>query len=111
MLHLVPHKHSVEQFLKEKDFFCHIVQFSTFLPFERSSCKWELQYVIFLAREVNTLLLVPHMPILIQSFKISNFRKIKKGRGRFCTSAKLGWFKVCFLCSGKQYASFGTPQA
>ena len=52
----------------------------------------------------------PHMPILKQSFKISNFRKIKKGRGRFCISANLGWFKVCFLSSGGQYASFGTPQ-
>ena len=53
----------------------------------------------------------PHVPILIQSFKMSNFRKIKKGRGRFCMSANLKWFRVCFLSSGDQYTSFVTPQA
>ena len=47
----------------------------------------------------------------IPSFKMLNFRKIKKGRGCFCMSANLKWFKVCFLSSGGQYTSFGTPQA
>ena len=102
--------YSVEQFLK-KNFFCQTEKFSTFLPFGRISYMWELQYVLFFAQQVNTLLLVPHMPTLKQSFKMSNFRKIKKGRGRFCISTNLGWFKVCFLSSGGQYASFSTLQA
>ena len=51
------------------------------------------------------------MPILIQSFKISNFRKVKRGCGRFGISANLEWFKVCFLSSEGQYATFATPQA
>ena len=53
----------------------------------------------------------PHMPILIQSFKISNFRKVKKGRGRFGMFANLDWFKECFLSSGGQNTSFDTPYA
>ena len=42
----------------------------------------------------------PHPTIHIQSFKISIFGKVKKGRGRFGMSANLDWFKVCFLSSG-----------
>ena len=107
---LVLHKPSVEQ-LFQKIVFRQISQISTFSPFGRNSAIWELQHVLFLAQGTNTPLLVPHMPTLKQSFKIANFRKIKKGRGCFCISANLGWFKVCFLSSGEQYASFGTPQA
>ena len=51
------------------------------------------------------------MPTLQQSLKISSFQKIKKGRGRFCIFANLGWFQVCFLSSGGQYTSFRIPQA
>ena len=79
---LVPHKPSVEQFF-QKIVFRQILQISTFSPFRRNSCIWELQHVLFFAQGVNALLLVPHIPTLKQSFKISNFRKITKGRGRF----------------------------
>ena len=83
MLLLVPHKLSVEQFF-QKIVFRQTPQISKFSPFGRNSAIWELQHVLFLAQGTKTLLLVLHMPTLKQSFKISNFRKIKKGRSRFC---------------------------
>ena len=79
---LVPHKPIVEQFF-QKIVFRQISQISTFSPFGRNSWIWEFQRVLFLVQGANTLLLVLHMPTLKQSFKISNFRKIKKGRGLF----------------------------
>ena len=88
---LVPHKPSVEQFF-QKIVFRQISQISTFSPFGQNLCIWELQHVLFLAQQTNTLIFVPHMPTLKQSFKISNFRKIKKGRGQYQKNLILAYY-------------------
>ena len=101
---------SVEKIF-QKIVFRQISQISTFSPLGRNSSIWELRHVLFLDQGANALLLVPRMPTLKQSSKISISQKIKKGCGHFCISANLRWFKVCFLSSWGQYASFGTPHA